>query len=116
MARGPKTTLTWKTYTETADGMSGFTQTRAKIKDITGVLSTLSDKERMMYGKKAEDAQYKFIIDFILSRRELNGVETVIQTKDRLYSGTRVFEIVGKEDPMSQERFTILLLSEAVNG
>lgn len=98
-----------KEYTETDDGMGGQAHTWAKTKNVTGVFATLSDNERMMYGKKAEGANYKFTVDYMFAT-------TVIDTKDRLYLGTRVFEIIAREDPMYQHRFVIFFLSENVNG
>lgn len=109
MSQGPKTTMELKTYTETADGMGGFTHTWTKVKNIVGVLATLSDRERMMYGKKAEGADYKFTVDYLFAT-------TVANTMGRFYLGTRVFEIVSRENPMNQNRFVIFLLSENVNG
>jgi head-tail adaptor len=108
MAIGPKTTMVLKSYTETEDGMGGYTQVWAKVKNIVGVLATLSDRERMMYGKKAEGADYKFTVDYMFGG--------VITTMNRLYLGTRVFEIISREDPMNQQRFAVYLLSENVNG
>ena len=109
MSQGPKTTLMLKEYTETADGMGGFTHTWSKTRNIIGVLATLSDRERMMYGKKAEGADYKFTVDYLFAN-------TIADTMDRFYLGTRVFEIVSRENPMNQNRFVIFLLSENVNG
>lgn len=108
MAIGPKTTFVHKTFTETEDGMGGFSHVWTKVRDITGTFLTISDRERMMYGKKAEDAEYKFIVDYMLGG--------TIATIDRLYLGAREFEIVSREDPMNQQRFAIFFLTENVDG
>lgn len=108
MSVGPKTSLTISTNTTTADGMGGVSYTWSNGKTIEGVLSILSDRERMMYGKKGEGCDYKFIVDYIFS----SAVETV----DRFVLGSRVFDITSKENPMNQNRLCIFLLTEAVNG
>lgn len=114
--QGPKTTLTWKIFTETDDGVGGYTHSWNTVKDVSGTLATLSDREIMMYGKKAEGCDYKFVIDYIVGQATYSGSAIVIATKDRLYSGSRIFEINGMENPMSQNRCLILLLSENVDG
>lgn len=116
MAQGPKTLLTWKTCTETDDDMGGFAQTWTKVKDVSGTLSIISDRERQMYGKKAEGCDYKFTVDYVHAKRELNGVVTVLSSPDRLYLGNRIFDIKGIENPMNQNRFIMLFLSENVDG
>jgi head-tail adaptor len=109
MSVGPKTTLILKRRTATADGMGGYTFVWGTVRSIRGVFAPLSDRERMMYGKKAEGAEYKFTLDYLFG--------SDVTTKDRFYdSGTRLFEIVSKQDPMEQHRFTVFLLSENVNG
>ncbi len=105
---GPKTTLTFKQVTRTDDGMGGFIDTWIKNRNITGVLAILSDRERIMYGKKAEAAQYKFVMDYQFASE--------VQTQDRFYLDTRVFEIISRELPLNQTRFLVFLLSEKVNG
>lgn len=108
MSVGPKTTLVWKRYTETPDTMGGEDQTWVKQGNVAGTFTTISDRERMMYGKKAEGAEYKFIVDYMFGGS--------VTTMDRFYLGTREFEIVSREDPMNQQRFTIFFLTENVNG
>ena len=108
MSVGPKTSLVISTKASVVDGMGGYTDTWTSGKTVTGVFSILSDRERMMYGKKAEFASYKFILDYIFA--------SAIDTMDRFVLGTRVFEIVSREKPMNQDRFVIFLLEENVNG
>lgn len=110
MPTGPKTTLILEQYTSVSNGRGGFTQTWQSKRAIIGVLSALSDRERFMYGKKAEDASLKFTIDFP------NGL--TITTKDRFVSttGDRVLDITSKEDPMNQHRTLIFFLSEKPDG
>jgi head-tail adaptor len=105
---GPKTVLTLSRATATADSRGGETFTWSDVKALSGVLSILSDRERMMYGKKAEGAEYKFHLDYQFA--------TTIDTADRFVSGSRIFDIVGRENPMNQNRFMILFLTENVNG
>lgn len=108
MTVGPKTTLTLKRSTSVDDGMGGATMTWTKIKNVTGVLSTLSDRERMMYGKKAEESNYKFVVDY-----QFVGDAT---TRDQFYDGTRVFSIDSRENPMNTNRLVVFLLNEKVDG
>lgn len=108
MAIGPKTTLTLSRSTEIADGMGGFTFTWADVRDVTGTFSTISEKERMMYGKKAAAASYKFVVDYQFS--------SDILVTDRFLYGSHVDEIIGTENPMNQNRFVIFFLEENVNG
>lgn len=108
MTVGPKTSLTISTKTSVADNMGGFTDTWASGKAVTGVLSILSGKERAMYGKKAEAATYKFIVDYVFVSE--------ITTVDRFVDGTRVFEVVSREKPLNRNQFVVFLLTENVNG
>jgi len=110
MPTGPKTTLILEQYTSTANGRGGFTQTWQSKRNITGVLSAISDSERFMYGKKAEGASLKFTIDYP------NGI--TVTTKDRFVfsSGGRVLDITAKEDPMEQHRTLIFFLSDKPDG
>lgn len=109
MSVGPKTTLSLYSKTDVADGMGGYTRTWAETKkSVIGTLSTLTTKERMMYGKKAEAADYIFITDYIFGG--------TYDSMDEFRSGTRIFGIDGVENPMGQSRFTIFFLSEKVNG
>lgn len=110
MSVGPKTTLMLKSYTATDDGMGGETLTWSEVRKVEGVLAILSDRERMMYGKKAEECNYKFTVNYMFAN--------AAKTMDRFYdsAGTRIFEIVSKENLMNQNRFLIFLLKEMVNG
>jgi len=107
---GPKKTLVLERYTETSDGMGGFSHEWQSLRSISGVFSIISDRERMMYGKKAEGASQKFTVDY--------PVGLTATSKDRFVSqtGQRVFEIVSKEDPLEQHRMMIFFLEENVNG
>lgn len=105
---GPKVVLKLQRVTEVSDNQGGFTQTWADVADITGVMSTLSDRERMMYGKKAESADYKFSIDYMFANSAT--------AKDRFTLGSRIFDIDGVENPMQQNRFLIFLISEHCDG
>jgi len=108
MSPGPKTTLTLSRATEADDGMGGFTFTWANVRDVIGTFSTLSERERMMYGKKAAAASHKFVVDYQFS--------SDILLTDRFIYGTHIDEIIGTENPMNQNRFMIFFLSENVNG
>ena len=110
MSIGPKTTLVLERYTQTGDGMGGFAEIWRSLRSEKGVLQTLSDKERMMYGKKAEGATQKFTVDY--------PIGVAITAMDRFVSmtGQRIFEIVSREDPLEQHRMMIFLLTESVNG
>jgi head-tail adaptor len=94
--------------TATTDDRGGEDHTWADVKNVAGTFSIVSDRERMMYGKKAEGAEYKFVVDYLFS--------STIETIDRFKVGTRILEIIGVENPMNQNRFMIFFLSEAVNG
>ena len=108
MSIGPKTTLSVSRSTSSDDGMGGKAHVWATVKTIVGVFSILSDRERSMYGKKAEAASYKFMVDHIFG--------SDILTTDRFMLGSRIMEIVSKENPLNQNRFAIFLLTENVNG
>mgnify|MGYP001594698068 CR=1 FL=1 len=108
MSVGPKTTLTHSRKTAADDTMGGEVFTWADVKNYIGTFGVLSDREKQMYGKKAEGASYKFILDYMFA----GGVNT----DDRFISGSRVFEIVSKENPMNQNRFVVFLLEENVDG
>lgn len=110
MSVGPKKTLVLERFTATSDDMGGFSHEWKSLRSISGVFSIISDKERMMYGKKAEGASQKFAIDC--------PIGVTITTADRFVSltGQRIFEIISQEDPLEQHRFVILLLTENVNG
>jgi hypothetical protein len=106
---GPKTTLSLYSKTDVADGMGGYTRTWAETKSsVVGTLSTLTARERMMYGKKAEAADYIFVTDHMFGGS--------YDSMDQFRSGTRVLDIEGVENPMNQNRFTIFFLSEKKNG
>jgi len=110
MAVGPKKTLVLERYTETLDGMGGFSEDWRSLRSITGVFSIISDRERMMYGKKAEGASQKFMVDY--------PIGVTITAMDRFVSsnGQRIFEIVSREDPLEQHRMMIFFLTENVDG
>lgn len=108
MSIGPKTTLTLSTKSSSDDGMGGRTYIWTSSTKIEGVFSTLSDRERMMYGKKAEAATHKFVVNYQFA--------SSVVTMDRFVLGARTFEIISKENPVNQNRFLIFLLEEKVNG
>lgn len=108
MAIGPKTTLVLSRSTEVDDGMGGFTFTWTNVRDVIGTFSTLTERERMMYGKKAAAASHKFVVDYQFS--------SDILLTDRFIYGSHIDEIIGTENPMNQNRFVIFFLEEAVNG
>lgn len=108
MAIGPKTTFVLSRSTEVEDGMGSFTATWTDVRDIIGTFSTLSERERIMYGKKAAAASHKFVVDYQFS--------SDILLTDRFVSGSHIDEIIGTENPMNQNRFMIFFLSENVNG
>lgn len=108
MPIGPKTTLQLSRATEVDDGMGSPTFTWVNVRDVIGTFSTLSERERMMYGKKAASASYKFVVDYQFS--------SDILLTDRFIYGSHVDEIIGSENPMNQNRFVIFFLEEAVNG
>lgn len=107
MSYGPKKTLTLSTVTLVDDNMGGDVETWTSGKSIEGVFSVLSDRERIKYGKKGERADYKFIVDYVFS--------SGISMSDRFISGTRVFEIVGKDNPLERNHEIIFLLFELVS-
>lgn len=110
MPTGPKTSLILERYTSIADGMGGYSHTWESKRQIAGVFSVISDRERMMYGKKAEGANYKFAIEY--------QIGLTLTAKDRLVSATggRKFDIISREDPLEQHRMMLLFLSENVDG
>ena len=108
MSVGPKTTLTLSRSTATNDNMGGEIFSWASVRNVEGVFSVLSDRERMMYGKKAEAASHKFTVDHIFG--------SDILTTDRFTLGSRILDISSRENPMNQNRFAIFLLEEKVNG
>jgi hypothetical protein len=112
MPTGPKTSLDLYRRTATDDGMGGSEYTWTKIKSIVGVFSTLSDRERISYGKLAEGATHKFAVDYMFVDESTANATT----KDIFMSGSREFEIISRENPMNQNRFIIFLLTEEVDG
>ncbi len=108
MPRGPKTKLTLKRYTSTADGKGGYTKTWAVVGNLTGVLHELSGGERFQALRKAVINTHKFYTDY---RSDL-----AITEKDIFVLGTTTYEITGAgNDPMGQTRFSVYDLWE-VNG
>jgi len=72
---GPKTELILERKTSTADSMCGVDYEWSAIKKVKGTLNILSDRERMMYGKKAEGAEYKFVVDYIFASKLLLPID-----------------------------------------
>ena len=83
---GPKTTLTLKRITSTADAAGGWTEALTTIKSIKGVLSTIRGDERLSASKLEVIADYYFYMDYP------KGF-TITET-DELYLSTRQFKII----------------------
>ena len=83
---GPKTTLTLKRITKTADSAGGWTEALTTIKSIKGVLSTISGDERLSADKKTVIADYYFYTDYPRG--------FTITESDEFYLSTRKFKIL----------------------
>ena len=87
---GPKTELTLKRITKTADSAGGWTTALATIKSINGVLSTISGAERLSADKMTVIADYYFYTDYPKGY--------TISELDELYLSTRKFKIIHIND------------------
>ena len=76
-------TLTLERKSETADGMGGFTETWADVKDIKGVLCNVRGDERVSADKLTVISTHNFYIDY----------ESGITEEDRFTTSTRTFKI-----------------------
>ena len=107
MSRGPKKTLTLSTVSRVDDDMGNDTETWTSGKSMEGVFSVLSDNERSKFGKIGENASHRFTVDYVFC--------SSVTLKDRFVSGTRIFQIVGKDDPLEMHHSITFLLSEDVD-
>lgn len=103
---GPKTTLTLKRITKTADPAGGWTETEATIKTIKGVLSTIRGAERLSADKLTVVADFYFYMDYP------NGF--TVTEADIFYLSTRKFEIKHINDLGANQnnRYRITLKEE----
>ena len=87
---GPKTTLTLKRITKTADPAGGWTESEATIKTIKGVLSTIRGNERLSADKLTVIQDYYFFMDYPKG--------FTVNEKDVFYLSTRSFKIIHIND------------------
>jgi len=107
MPIGRKKTLILLQLTDTADGMGGFTRTWAEKRKVEGVFTSLSDKERFYINdKKTVLSNYKFHVDY--------PIGITITEKDQFKLDTRLFEIVGIDNPGDQNIILTFSLLEIV--
>ena len=83
---GKKTILELRRKSLVSDGMGGFVEGWAGLRNITGVLSTLRGAERLAADKLTVIADYNFYIDYPI------GVE--ITEKDIFVKGTTEYKII----------------------
>ena len=101
---GPKTKLQLERYSETVDGMGGFSETWSGVCSINGSLLGATGRENIVRNKATVTASHNFFIS--------TPFNTTITEKDRLVLGTRVFDILYVEKPANTQRFIILRLQE----
>lgn len=107
MPIGKKKTLILLQYSDTADDMGGSTRTWLEKRRIEGVFTNLSSSEKFyLNDKKTVFANYKFHIDY--------PIGITITEKDRFKLDTRLFEIVGIDDPGEQNIVLSFTLLEVV--
>jgi len=83
---GKKTTLELKRKILVSDGMGGFVEGWAGLRNITGVLSTIRGIERVAADKITVIADYYFYIDF--------PVGVAITEADIFVKGTTEYKII----------------------
>ena len=83
---GKKVTLELRRKTLVSDGMGGFVEGWAGLRNITGVLSTIKGAERVAADKITVIADYNFYIDF--------PVGITITEADIFVKGTTEYKII----------------------
>uniref|UniRef100_A0A6M3Y1I7 Putative head-tail joining protein n=1 Tax=viral metagenome TaxID=1070528 RepID=A0A6M3Y1I7_9ZZZZ len=83
---GKKVTLELRRKTLVSDGMGGFVEGWAGLRNITGVLSTIRGDERLAADKITVVADYNFYIDF--------PIGVTITEKDIFVKGTTEYKII----------------------
>ena len=83
---GKKTTLELKRYSSVSDGMGGFVEGWAGLRNITGVLSTIRGDERLSADKLTIIADFHFYIDF--------PIGITINEADIFVRGTTTYKII----------------------
>lgn len=107
MSAGPKTTLYLERYsTPVSDSQGGASVGWYTVRSITGVLSTLDDREIVLAGKIAGDATHVFTIDY--------PVGLTLSRKDRFRKYTSEYEITGIKNKENQQRRLRIYLRERI--
>jgi SPP1 family predicted phage head-tail adaptor len=83
---GKKTTLELRRKVLVSDGLGGYTETWAGLRNITGVLSTIKGDERLSADKLTVIADYYFYIDYPIG-------ETITE-EDIFIKGTTEYKII----------------------
>ena len=83
---GKKVVLELKRYGSVSDGMGGFVEGWAGLRNITGVLSTIRGDERLSADKLTIIADFNFYIDF--------PIGVTITEADIFVRGTTTYKIV----------------------
>ena len=83
---GKKIILELKQYTSVSDGMGGYVNGYAGVRNITGVLSTIRGDERLSADKLTIIADFHFYIDF--------PIGITINEADIFQRGTTTYKIV----------------------
>lgn len=83
---GKKTTFELRRKVLVSDGLGGYTETWAGLRNITGVLSTIRGDERLSADKLTVIADYYFYIDYPIG-------ETITEA-DIFVKGTTTYKII----------------------
>ena len=87
---GPKTQMGLRRYTETPDGLGGFSQNWQGLRKLKGVLSSISGDEKLSQNRESIIQTHNFYIDY--------PVGATITERDRFVLGTRKFDIIWVEN------------------
>ncbi len=103
---GKKVTLELRRKSLVSDGMGGFVESWAGLRNITGVLSTIRGNERLSADKLTVIADFNFYIDYPIG-------ETITE-EDIFQWGIREFKITFIADigANQNQRLRITLLEE----
>lgn len=107
---GPKVTVKKQTVTRIADGYGGYTETWGDIETFSAVLASMSWTEKQLYDKETAVNMFTLYCDSLKANRTARSFTIA----DRIVYGSRVFEIVGVDNPFQLNQVIQLSLREVV--
>ena len=108
---GPNTSATLKTAARSADGLGGFTEVWNTTETFDCVITPLSGRERVKYGKES----YQALAKALVPAHKGNGTVRTVTVAQQLVVGSQTYNIVAVENPMSGNFFLRLILEEVAN-